>query len=129
MVSKPQQFDVIVTPNLYGNIVSNIGAGLVGGPGFIVGYNLGTEYATFEPGARHVGKSMEGRNSANPTSMILSSALMLNHLGLQKQGNGLRQAVDTVLKEGKVQTFDMGGTASTTEFCKEIIKQWENANK
>lgn len=95
---------------------------MVGGPGFIVGYNTGSKYATFEPGARHIGKSIEGRNSANPTSMILTSALMLDHLGIKQMGDVIRKAVETVLREGKVRTTDMGGSATTTEFCHQVIK-------
>ncbi|CAH1265116.1 IDH3B [Branchiostoma lanceolatum] len=81
MVSRPQQFDVMVMPNLYGNIISNIGAGLVGGPGLVPGENIGEEYAVFETATRNTGKSIAGQNVANPTAMLLASALMLEHLG------------------------------------------------
>lgn len=81
LVAKPQQFDVMVMPNLYGAIVSNIGAALVGGPGIVPGCNIGRDYALFEPGCRHVGKDIMGTNKANPSAMILSATMMLRHLG------------------------------------------------
>jgi isocitrate dehydrogenase (NAD+) len=81
LVAKPQQFDVMVMPNLYGAIVSNIGAALVGGPGIVPGCNIGAEYALFEPGCRHVAQNLMGQNRANPAAMILSATMMLRHLG------------------------------------------------
>ena len=81
LVSRPQQFDVMVMPNLYGNIVGNIGAGLVGGAGMCPGRNVGREYVVFEQGARHVGLDLAFQNVANPTAMLLSSVQMLRHLG------------------------------------------------
>jgi isocitrate dehydrogenase (NAD+) len=110
LVSKPQQFDVMVMPNLYGNIVSNIGAALVGGPGIVPGCNFGREYALFEPGCRHVGKDIMGANKANPAAMILSSTMLLRHLGLESQANVIASSVYDVIKEGKIRTADMGGT-------------------
>ena len=80
-MSNPWQFDVMVMPNLYGNIVGNIGAGLVGGAGLSPGKNVGREYVLFEQGARHTGLEMAFQNVANPTAMLLSSTRMLNHLG------------------------------------------------
>ena len=81
LVAKPQQFDVMVMPNLYGAIVSNIGAALVGGPGVVPGCNVGRDYALFEPGCRHVAADIMGKDRANPAAMILSSTMMLRHLG------------------------------------------------
>ncbi len=99
LVARPGQFDVMVMPNLYGAIVSNIGAALVGGPGVVPGCNVGRvsnrylrsslqdidaspkEYALFEPGCRHVAQNLMGTNKANPTAMILSATMMLRHLG------------------------------------------------
>lgn len=102
MVSNPAQFDTIVTSNLYGNIMANIAAGLIGSPGLVPGYNIGHEVAVFEPGARHVAKDIEGLNSANPVSMLLSSAFMLQHLGLHGHSAFIREAVDRVIESGKV---------------------------
>lgn len=81
LVARPQQFDVMVMPNLYGAIVSNIGAALVGGPGIVPGCNVGREHALFEPGCRHVAKDIMGTNRANPAAMVMSSTMMLRHLG------------------------------------------------
>jgi len=104
-VSKPQQFDVLVMPNLYGGILSNIGAGLVGGPGVIPGCNMGREYAVFEPGCRHVGLDIKGKDQANPTAMILSGAMMCRHLGLDEHANRISQAVYNLIAEGYVFYF------------------------
>ncbi|RCK62978.1 Isocitrate dehydrogenase [NAD] subunit 1, mitochondrial [Candida viswanathii] len=122
-VAKPQQFDVLVTPNLYGTILSNIGAALIGGPGLVPGANFGREYAVFEPGCRHVGLDIKGKNTANPTAMILSSTMMLRHLGLNDYADKISKATHDVIAEGKVRTNDIGGTSSTTEFTEAIINK------
>lgn len=124
-VANPQQFDVLVTPNLYGTILSNIGAGLVGGPGVVPGASIGSEYAVFEPGCRHVGLDIEGRNTANPTAMILSSVMMLRHLGLDEFADKIASATYAVLKEGKVRTPDIGGNSKTTEFTRAVLDKLE----
>ncbi|CDZ98576.1 isocitrate dehydrogenase [Phaffia rhodozyma] len=123
LVAKPGQFDTVLLPNLYGNIVSNIGAALVGGPGVVPGCNIGREFALFEPGCRHVAKDIMGKNVANPTAMILSASLMLRHLGLGDQANSVATAVYDVIKDGKIRTGDMGGNASTKEFTQAIISK------
>ncbi|KAL1928232.1 hypothetical protein VTP01DRAFT_3148 [Rhizomucor pusillus] len=122
LVSRPQQFDVLVMPNLYGSILSNVGAALVGGPGIIPGANYGREYAVFEPGCRHVGSDIGGSNIANPTAMILSSVMMLRHLGLDEHANRISNSVFRIIERGHVKTRDMGGDSSTTEFTEAIIK-------
>lgn len=121
LVSKPQQFDVMVMPNLYGNIVSNVGAGLVGGPGIVPGCNIGREYAMFEPGCRHVGKDIQGRNTANPSAMILSSVMMLRHLGLDDHANKIANAIAKTIEAGSVRTPDLGGESTTTDFTFAVI--------
>ncbi|KAG0805604.1 hypothetical protein G6F20_011774 [Rhizopus arrhizus] len=121
LVSRPQQFDVVVLPNLYGNILSNVGAGLIGGPGLIPGSSIGREYAVFEPGCRHVGQDIGGSDIANPTAMILSSVMMLRHLGLSEHANLISNAVYRVIQQGQARTRDMGGQDSTSEFTKAII--------
>jgi isocitrate dehydrogenase (NAD+) len=123
MVSRPQQFDVLVTPNLYGNIVGNIAAGLVGGDGLVSGFNLGDEFALFEPGARQMGEELAGKGVANPICMIKSSALMLHHLGLSDYGTVIEQAVDNVIKAGSVRTPDLGGSSTTTEMAQAICDE------
>lgn len=124
-VSKPQQFDVLVMPNLYGSILSNIGAALVGGPGIIPGANMGREYAVFEPGCRHVGLDIKGMNQANPTALLLSATMMLRHLGLDEQANRISRAVYAVIEDGTVRTKDMGGSSTTEEFSRAVLQQME----
>ena len=121
LVSKPQQFDVMLMPNLYGNIVSNIGAGLVGGPGIAPGANIGREIALFEPGARHVAKDIQGKNLANPTAMIMSGVLLLQHLGLLEHAERIEKALFKTFQDGKVKTKDMGGTSTTTDFTLDVM--------
>ncbi|KZS98054.1 hypothetical protein SISNIDRAFT_449683 [Sistotremastrum niveocremeum HHB9708] len=123
LVAKPQQFDVMVMPNLYGAIVSNIGAALVGGPGIVPGCNVGREYALFEPGCRHVASDIMGTNRANPAAMILSATMMLRHLGLDNLADPIASSVLDVINEGKVRTADIGGSSSTSDFTAAVIKR------
>ncbi|KAF8266858.1 hypothetical protein EI94DRAFT_1778951 [Lactarius quietus] len=125
LVSKPTQFDVMVMPNLYGAIVSNIGAALVGGPGVVPGCNVGRDYALFEPGCRHVAKDIMGQDRANPAAMILSATMMLRHLGLDEIANNIASATFQVLNAGRVKTADMGGSSTTSEFTAAVIKNLE----
>ncbi|KAI0307151.1 hypothetical protein B0F90DRAFT_1807826 [Multifurca ochricompacta] len=125
LVSKPKQFDVMVMPNLYGAIVSNIGAALVGGPGVVPGCNVGRDYALFEPGCRHVAKDIMGQDRANPAAMILSATMMLRHLGLDHIANNIASATFQVLNAGRVKTADMGGSSTTSEFTAAVIKNLE----
>ncbi|KZF24662.1 isocitrate dehydrogenase [NAD] subunit 1 mitochondrial precursor [Xylona heveae TC161] len=126
-VSKPQQFDVMVMPNLYGGILSNIGAALVGGPGIIPGCNMGRDIAVFEPGCRHVGLDIQGKDQANPSAMLLSGAMLLRHLGLDDHANRISKAVYDVISEGKFRTRDLGGNASTHEFTRAVLDKMEAA--
>ncbi|KAG8218579.1 hypothetical protein J3R82DRAFT_4220 [Butyriboletus roseoflavus] len=116
LVAKPSQFDVMVMPNLYGAIISNIGAALVGGPGIVPGCNVGSDYALFEPGCRHVASDIMGTNRANPAAMILSATMMLRHLGLDSIANSIAGATFDVINAGEIRTADMGGAATTSEF-------------
>ncbi|TKR71775.1 hypothetical protein L596_019319 [Steinernema carpocapsae] len=124
LVSRPEQFDVMVMPNLYGNIIDNLAAGLIGGAGVVSGQSIGSDYVIFEPGSRHSFQEAIGRQIANPTAMILSAANMLNHLHLDDYGRALRSAVETVIKDGKVKTRDLGGYASTSEFTDAVIDKF-----
>lgn len=124
-VSRPQQFDVLVMPNLYGGILSNIGAALVGGPGIVPGCNMGRDVAVFEPGCRHVGLDIKGKDQANPTALILSGSMLLRHLGLDDHANRISKAVYAVIAEGKTRTRDMGGEATTNQFTKAILDKME----
>ncbi|KAI0386002.1 isocitrate dehydrogenase subunit 1 [Hypomontagnella monticulosa] len=124
-VSRPQQFDVMVMPNLYGGILSNIGAALVGGPGIVPGCNMGRDVAVFEPGCRHVGLDIKGKDQANPTALLLSGSMLLRHLGLDDHANRISKAVYSVISEGKYRTRDMGGDATTHEFTRAILDKMD----
>ncbi|XP_004318039.1 isocitrate dehydrogenase [NAD] subunit beta, mitochondrial isoform X1 [Delphinus delphis] len=121
LVQNPYQFDVLVMPNLYGNIIDNLAAGLVGGAGVVPGESYSAEYAVFETGARHPFAQAVGRNIANPTAMLLSASNMLRHLNLEHHSNTIADAVKKVIKVGKVRTRDMGGYSTTTDFIKSVI--------
>ncbi|KAG4412679.1 isocitrate dehydrogenase (NAD(+)) idh1 [Cadophora malorum] len=126
-VSRPQQFDVMVMPNLYGGILSNVGAALVGGPGVVPGCNMGRDVAIFEPGCRHVGLDIKGKDQANPTAMILSGSMLLRHLGLDEHANRISKAVYDVIAEGSVRTRDMGGESTTHQFTRAVLDKMELA--
>ncbi|KAM3872498.1 isocitrate dehydrogenase [NAD] subunit gamma, mitochondrial-like [Diretmus argenteus] len=120
LVSRPQQFDVMVMPNLYGNVVSNVCAGLVGGPGLVPGANYGDNYAMFETGTRNTGKSIANHNTANPTAMLLASCLLLDHLGLNAYASMIRRAILSTVTETRLHTADLGGQGSTSEVVQSI---------
>ncbi|XP_048034740.1 isocitrate dehydrogenase [NAD] subunit gamma, mitochondrial-like isoform X2 [Megalobrama amblycephala] len=123
MVSKPQQFDVMVMPNLYGNVVSNVCAGLVGGPGLVPGVNYGKDYAVFETATRNTGKSIANKNIANPTATLLASCVMLDHLKLHAYARMIRKAVLKTLSETRLQTADLGGRCTTSEVVQSIMQE------
>ncbi|CAJ0583780.1 unnamed protein product, partial [Mesorhabditis spiculigera] len=125
LVSKPEQFDVMVMPNLYGNIIDNLAAGLVGGAGVVPAESVGSDYVIFEPGSRHSFQAAFGRQIANPTAMILCFANMLKHLHLDIYGDALTKSVLDVIKEGKVRTQDLGGYAKTMEFADAVITKFK----
>ena len=106
LVQKPELYDVLVCPNLYGDILSDLAAGLVGGLGVAPGANIGSGGAVFE--ATHgSAPKYKGQNKVNPTALILSAMLMLRHLGEQDAGDRLERAVAAVIAEGKDVTYDM----------------------
>jgi isocitrate dehydrogenase (NAD+) len=115
LVQKPELYDVLVLPNLYGDIVSDLAAGLVGGLGVAPGANTGEKAAVFEP-VHGSAPKYAGQNKANPTALILSGALMLRHLGETDAADALESAVRAVIAEGTTVTYDLGGTAGTREF-------------
>jgi isocitrate dehydrogenase (NAD+) len=110
----PETFDVLLLPNLYGDILSDLCAGLVGGLGLAAGANLGWEYAVFEP-VHGSAPDIAGKGLANPIAMILSAAMMLGHLGEHGAATRVERAVDDVLRARAVRTRDLGGTASTAD--------------
>merc|ERR1719419_1214755 len=116
LVSRPQQFDVMVMPNLYGNIIDNLAVGLVGGAGVVAGASYSAEFAVFEPGARHTYEAAAGKNFANPTAAMLAAAKLLEHIGHTDDSKRLKIGVEKVLRAGKVKTRDLGGYATTREF-------------
>ena len=122
LVSKPHQFDVMVTPNLYGNIIENLGAGLIGGAGLHSGAFYSENVAMFGAGARYTFSSGAGKDIANPTAIFMSCGNMLNHCGLNVHGDNIKHAVRKVLKQGKVRTRDIGGRSSLTEFTQAVIR-------
>ncbi|HEX5038756.1 MAG TPA: isocitrate/isopropylmalate dehydrogenase family protein [Candidatus Limnocylindria bacterium] len=115
LVQKPELYDVLVLPNLYGDIVSDLAAGLVGGLGVAPGANIGEKAAVFEP-VHGSAPKYAGQNKANPTALILSGALMLRHLGETAAAAAVETAVRDVIAEGTTVTYDLGGTAGTREF-------------
>jgi isocitrate dehydrogenase (NAD+) len=122
LVQKPELYDVLVLPNLYGDIVSDLAAGLVGGLGVAPGANIGTEAAVFEP-VHGSAPKYAGLDKANPTALILSGALMLRHLGHPDVAERVEHALREVVAEGRTVTYDLGGTAGTSAFADAIISQ------
>lgn len=121
LVSNPWQFDILLLPNLYGAVLTNIACGLVGGPGLISGVNFGDEYAVFETGARNTGKAMTGKNTANPIAVINASADLLQHLKLDYHASMVRDAINNALNEARIHTPDLKGQYSTTDVVNFII--------
>jgi isocitrate dehydrogenase (NAD+) len=126
LVLDPSRFDVILLENLYGDIVSDLAAGLVGGLGLVPGANIGTTLAVYEA-VHGSAPDIAGRGVANPTALILSAALMLERLGERRAAEGIRAAVETVLAEGAVRTRDLGGSATTGEYVGAIVEVMRHA--
>jgi isocitrate dehydrogenase (NAD+) len=122
LVKNPQLYDVIVTTNMFGDILSDLCAGLIGGLGMAPSANIGEEIAVFEP-VHGSAPKYAGLNKVNPSAMILSSVLMLRHIGKIETAELIENALKEVLKEGKVVTYDLGGSAKTSEMADEIIKK------
>jgi len=122
LVQKPDLYDVLVLPNLYGDIVSDLCAGLVGGLGVAPGANIGEDGAVFEP-VHGSAPKYAGQNKANPTAMILSGVLMLRHLGYPDVAAKVELAVRDVIAEGKATTYDLGGDAGTSQFADAIVER------
>ena len=122
LVMHPEKLDVLLLPNLYGDIVSDLCAGLVGGLGVVPGANLGTDIAVFEA-VHGSAPDIADQNLANPTALLLSGLLMLDHIGEREAAERIRAALTRVLGEGRIRTRDLGGTATTTEFTDAICRQ------
>ena len=119
LVMAPERFDVLLCPNLYGDIVSDLCAGLIGGPGVAPGANIGPGCAVFEA-VHGSGPDIAGRDIVNPTAFLLSGALMLEHLGEGAAAGRVSDAVAAVIAEGRRVTRDLGGTAGTQEFAQAV---------
>jgi isocitrate dehydrogenase (NAD+) len=124
MVIRPETFDVLVMPNLYGDIISDLAAGLVGGLGIVPGANLGTHHAVFEA-VHGSAPDIAGKNLANPTALMQSAALMLGHLGEREAAKRLQAAIEWVYAEGRHLTPDVGGTGTTTSFADAVVRRLE----
>jgi isocitrate dehydrogenase (NAD+) len=122
LVMAPEKLDVLLLPNLYGDIVSDLCAGLVGGLGVVPGANHGAEVAVFEA-VHGSAPDIALKNLANPTALLLSGLMMLDHIGEADTATRIRGVLDAVLIDGSVRTHDLGGTASTTEFTDAICRR------
>jgi isocitrate dehydrogenase (NAD+) len=127
LVQKPDLYDVLVLPNLYGDIVSDLAAGLVGGLGVAPGAIIGVKAAVFEP-VHGSAPKYAGQNKANPTALMLSGALMLRHLGETAAADAVENAVRSVIAEGQTVTYDLGGSAGTREFGEAVAARVASSN-
>ena len=125
LVLNPWQFDVLVTTNLFGDILSDLVAGLVGGLGMTPGGNIGTDAAIFEA-VHGSAPDIAGKGIANPTALLLASAMMLEHVHLPHMATRLRTAIDQTLNLDQVRTGDLGGTAKTADFTRALVKRITN---
>ena len=122
MVMRPETYDVLVLPNLYGDIVSDLAAGLVGGLGIVPGANLGDTVAVFEA-VHGSAPDITGKGLANPTALIQSACLMLDHLGERGAAIRIRRALEGVYREGKYLTGDVGGSSGTAAFTDAVVSR------
>lgn len=120
LVMKPESFDLLLLPNLYGDIISDLAAGLVGGLGLVPGANMGEKYAIFEA-VHGSAPDIAGKGVANPTALMRSGVLLLMHLGETEAANRLMRAIERVYAEGKTVTPDIGGNASSGQFTDAVI--------
>ena len=124
LVMRPETFDVLLMPNLYGDIVSDLAAGLVGGLGIVPGANMGANHAVFEA-VHGSAPDIAGKGLANPTALMQSAALMLTHLNEPEAASKLQSAVEHAYKAGEALTPDVGGTANTTQFTDAVVRRIE----
>jgi isocitrate dehydrogenase (NAD+) len=120
LVLNPLQFDVLLLPNLYGDVVSDLAAGLVGGLGVVPSGNLGADAALFEA-VHGTAPNLAGQGVANPTALLLSAVMMLDYLGEEKMARCIEGALFRVYREGRHLTRDISGSASTAEFTDAVI--------
>jgi isocitrate dehydrogenase (NAD+) len=120
LVMNPEQYKIIVTMNLYGDIISDLGAGLIGGLGLVPGANIGEDISIFEA-VHGSAPDIAGQNIANPTALLKSGIMMLKYIGEHESAKKIESALKKIYSDGKVLTKDLGGTATTTEFTQAII--------
>jgi isocitrate dehydrogenase (NAD+) len=125
LVLNPWQFDMLVTTNLFGDILSDLVAGLVGGLGMAPGANIGADAAIFEA-VHGSAPDIAGKGLANPTALLLAAAMMLDHVKLTDKATRLRQALDATLNIDQVRTGDLGGKATTAEFTQALVSRIAN---
>jgi isocitrate dehydrogenase (NAD+) len=125
LVQKPEMYDVLVLPNLYGDIVSDLCAGLVGGLGVAPGANIGPDAAVFEA-VHGSAPKYAGQNKANPTALMLSGVLLLRHIGQQAAAERVEGAIRDVIAEGRTTTYDLGGSAGTSQFADAVVARLES---
>jgi len=122
LVQKPEIYDVLVMPNLYGDILSDLCAGLVGGLGLVPGANIGDSAALFEP-VHGSAPKYAGKNYVNPSAMIMAAVLMLKHMGEKDAADRIEKALADQIREGKDLTADLGGTAGTAEMAAALVER------
>jgi isocitrate/isopropylmalate dehydrogenase len=123
-VKNPQDYDVLVSSNLFGDIISDLAAQLVGGLGFASSGNIGDSYAVFEPTHGSAPK-YAGMYKVNPMAMLLTITLMLDWLGEKKHAKKLENAIAQVIKEGNIKTYDVGGSNTSLEVASEVAKKFD----
>ena len=128
LVMNPHRFDVLVTTNLFGDVLSDLCAGLVGGLGLAPGANIGAHMGIFEA-VHGSAPDIAGKNVANPTALLLAAAMMLDYLGMTGQANRIRSTVREVIGAGKVLTRDLGGSASTNEYTAALLEHLDDAGR
>ena len=121
LVIRPETFDILLLPNLYGDIISDLAAGLVGGLGIVPGANMGETHAVFEA-VHGSAPDIAGQGKANPTALMMSSVMLLTHLGEADAAHKLQSSIEKVYADGNHLTGDVGGSASTEEFTEAVIK-------
>jgi len=121
LVQNPKQVDVMVMPNLYGDIVSDLCAGLIGGLGLTASGNIGTEAAVFEA-VHGTAPDIAGKDKANPTALMLSAVMMLRHMNLHEYADTIQRAVQKAISDARYRTGDLGGKSSCTQFTQGVIK-------
>jgi isocitrate dehydrogenase (NAD+) len=124
LVMNPYQYDILLTENLYGDILSDLCSAVVGGLGLVPGANLGTEIAIFEA-VHGSAPDIAGQDKANPTALLQSAVLMLDHLGATATADRVRKGIDTVYAEGKTLTRDVGGSSGTRAFAEAVLAGME----